>query len=121
MTLQGAADTLAFEAFIAQVLVPTLRPGQIVVMDNLSIHKSATTQELIQGAGCSLLFLPSYSPDFSPVEQAWSKLKAHLRRVGARTKETLEEAIAQGLGRITAQDAHGWFKHCGYHLMAQCP
>lgn len=121
MTLHGAADTLSFEAFIGQVLVPTLQPGQIVVMDNLSIHKSAITRELIQGVGCSLLFLPSYSPDFSPIEQAWSKLKAHLRRVQARTPEALEEAIGQGLNLITTQDAQGWFKHCGYHLPAQCP
>jgi len=121
MTLQGAADTLAFEAFVEQVLVPTLESGQIVVMDNLSIHKSATTRTLIEGAGCSLLFLPSYSPDLAPIEQAWSKLKAHLRRVQARATDTLEAAIAHGLDRITAQDAQGWFKHCGYHLLAQCP
>lgn len=114
MTLEGAADTIAFEVFIKQVLVPTLEPGQTVVMDNLSIHKSHTTRELIENCGCTLLFLPAYSPDFSPIEQAWSKLKAYLRRVGARAKEALEEAIGDGLQLITPQDAQGWFKHCGY-------
>jgi transposase len=120
ITLEGAADTRAFEAFVEQVLCPTLMPGQIVLMDNLNIHKSDTTRELIEGCGCEVLFLPSYSPDFSPIEQAWSKLKAHLRRVGARTKEALQEAIACGLSLITPQDAHGWFGHCGYPLLAQC-
>ena len=116
MTLEGAADTLVFEAFVEQVLCPTLQPGQIVIMDNLSIHKSEATRELIQSCGCSLLFLPSYSPDLSPIEPAWSKLKAHLRRVGARAKDVLEEAIAEGLNLITAHDAKGWFKHCGYSV-----
>lgn len=116
MTLEGAADTVAFEAFVEQVLGPSLMPGQIVIMDNLSIHKSERTRQLIESRGCSLLFLPSYSPDFSPIEPAWSKLKAHLRRVAARTKEALEEAIAHALDRISVQDAHGWFGHCGYAL-----
>jgi transposase len=114
MTLAGAADTIAFEVFIEQVLVPTLQPGQTVVMDNLSIHKGQTTRQLIENCGCTLLFLPAYSPDFSPIEQAWSKLKAHLRRVGARAKEALQEAIADGLQLITPQDAQAWFNHCGY-------
>ena len=114
MTLEGAADTIAFEVFIEQVLAPTLQPGQTVVMDNLSIHKSQTTRQLIEKCGCTLLFLPAYSPDFSPIEQAWSKLKTYLRRVGARTKEALEAAIGDGLQFITPHDAQGWFKHCGY-------
>ena len=114
MTLEGAADTLAFEAFVEQVLSPTLQPGQIVVLDNLSIHKSGKARELIEECGCQLWFLPTYSPDLNPMEQAWSKLKTYLRRVAARTKDTLQEAIAQGLSRITQQDASAWFRHCGY-------
>jgi transposase len=115
MTVEGAADGLVFEAFIKHVLMPTLQPGQIVIMDNLSIHKGQRVRELIESCGCQLLFLPAYSPDFSPIEQAWSKLKAHLRRIGARTHEALEEAIAQALRLISAADAQAWFRHCGYH------
>ena len=92
----------------------TLQAGQIVIMDNLSIHKGQRVRELIESCGCELLFLPSYSPDFWPIEQAWSKLKAHLRRIGARSREALEEAIAQGLRLISAADAQAWFAHCGY-------
>jgi len=119
MTLEGAADTVAFEAFVEQVLCPSLEPGQIVVMDNLSIHKSNKAREMIESCACRLWFLPSYSPDLNPIEQAWSKLKAYLRRVGARTKEALQEAIAQGLPSITAHDAHAWFRHCGYLPIGQ--
>ena len=114
MTLEGAADTVAFETFIEHILMPTLMPGQIVMMDNLSIHKSQCTRALIESRGCSLLYLPSYSPDFSPIEQAWSKLKTYLRRTAARTREALEEAIAAGLALIREQDAQAWFRHCGY-------
>ena len=114
MTVEGAADTLAFEAFVEQVLCPTLQRGQIVVLDNLSIHKSLRARELIEGCGCQLWFLPTYSPDLNPIEQAWSKLKAYLRRAGARTKDALQEAITQGLPLITALNAHAWFRHCGY-------
>ena len=119
MTLEGAADTLAFEAFVEGVLCPTLLPGQIVVLDNLNIHKSRRVRELIEACGCWLWFLPTYSPDMNPIEQAWSKLKAYLRRAGARTKETLQDAIAHGLPLITEQDAHAWFKHCGYLALSQ--
>jgi transposase len=127
MTLQGAADTLAFEAFVEQVLCPTveqvlcptLEPEQIVVMDNLSIHKSARVRELIQGCACQLWFLPTYSPDFNPIEQAWSKLKAFLKQQQARTTETLQEAIAHGLPLITPSNAQAWFKPCGYHISGQ--
>lgn len=117
MTLEGAADTLAFEAFVEWVLCPTLQPGQIVVLDNLSIHKSSKARELIEKCGCQLWFLPTYSPDLNPIEQAWSKLKAYLRRVGARTKDALQEAIALGLTLLTPYDAHVWFKHCGYRKL----
>jgi transposase len=114
LMLDGAADAAAFEVYIEQVLAPSLRPGQIVILDNLSIHLGSRVKQAIEAKGCRLVFLPAYSPDFSPIEEAFSKLKTFLRRVGARTREDLQEAIAQALIRITAQDALGWFTHCGY-------
>jgi transposase len=112
--LEGAVDTLAFETYAEQVLAPSLRPGQVVVLDNLSVHKGERVCQVIEAQGCQVLFLPAYSPDFAPIEEAFSKLKAWLRRLEARTREALEEAIAQALEQITAQDAHGWFWHGGY-------
>ncbi len=116
MTLAGATDTAAFVAYIEQVLAPTLIPGQIVLLDNLSAHKSERVRALIEARGCALWYLPAYSPDRSPIEEAFSKLKALLLRTAARTPEALEQAIAQALDRITAADARGWFAHCGYHV-----
>jgi transposase len=114
LILDGAADAAAFEVYIEQVLAPSLRPGQIVILDNLSIHLGSRVKQTIEARGCRLLFLPAYSPDFSPIEEAFSKLKTFLRRQEARTREALQEAIAQALTLITAQDALGWFLHCGY-------
>lgn len=114
LILEGAADTRAFEIYIERLLAPSLQPGQTVVMDNLSTHHSARVRQAIEARGCRLLFLPSYSPDLSPIEPAFSKLKTCLRRIDARTQEALQEAIAQALETITAQDARGWFTHCGY-------
>ncbi len=114
LILDGAADAAAFEVYIEQVLAPSLRPGQIVILDNLSIHLGSRVRQAIEAKGCRLLFLPAYSPDFSPIEEAFSKLKTMLRREGARTREALQEAIAQALPLITATDALGWFLHCGY-------
>ena len=119
MILEGSADTIAFEVYVEQILAPSLHTGQIVIMDNLQAHKSARITQIIEAKGCQLLFLPSYSPDLSPIEEAFSKLKAALRRTGARTWEALEEAIAGALLTITAQDAQGWFQHCGYLLPGQ--
>jgi len=124
MTLEGAADTLAFEVFVEQVLCPTLEPEQIVAGalwagDNLSIHKSALVREMIQQCGCQLWFLPTYSPDLNPIEQAWSKLKAFLKQQQARTAPALQEAIALGLPLITPHNAQAWFKHCGYQMLGQ--
>src|SRR5437588_1294533 len=112
--LEGAADAVAFELYIEQILAPSLHSGQIVIMDNLSIHQGERVRQAIEGKGCQLLFLPAYSPDLSPIEEAFSKLKAYLRRVGARTHEDLFEAIAAALLTVTAADARGWFTHCGY-------
>src|SRR5207244_11614250 len=121
MILVGAANGVAFELDVEQILAPSLTAGQIVVMDNLSIHKGAKVRSAIEARGCQLLFLPSYSPDLSPIEEAFSKLKAALRRASARTREALEEAICQALELITAQDARGWFAHCGYLLAESAP
>lgn len=112
--LEGAADAVAFELYIEHILAPSLHPGQIVIMDNLSIHLSARVRQAIEAKGCQLLFLPAYSPDLSPIEEAFSKLKTYLRRVGARTHEALIDAIAAALLTVTAADARGWFTHCGY-------
>jgi transposase len=116
MLLDGSADAAAFETYVEQILAPSLRPGQIVILDNLSIHLGPRVKQAIEGRSCQLLFLPTYSPDFSPIEGAFSKLKAILRRVGARTREALQDAIIQALPCITPQDALGWFRHCGYQI-----
>jgi transposase len=114
MTIDGATDGEVFLAFVEQVLCPTLDPGDIVVMDNLSAHKVAGVRPAIEGRGAQLLYLPPYSPDLSPIEQCWSKLKAGLRRIGARTREALETALQQVLETVTESDALAWFAHCGY-------
>jgi len=114
LMLDGAADAAAFEVYVEQLLAPSLKPGQIVILDNLSIHLGPRVRQAIEAKGCRLLFLPAYSPDFSPIEEAFSKLKTFLRRQGPRTREALQEAIAQALTLITTQDACGWFLHCGY-------
>ncbi len=96
------------------MLAPSLTPGQVVVLDNLSAHTGERVRQAITAKGCQVLWLPTYSPDLTPIEEAFSKLKAFLRRVGARTHEALAEAIGWGLETITSQDAAGWFTHCGY-------
>jgi transposase len=112
--LEGSADTTIFELYIEHILAPSLQAGSIVILDNLNTHTGERVRRAIEARGCQLLFLPSYSPDLSPIEEAFSKLKAFLRRVGARTPEALQEAIGQALLTITKQDAPGWFTHCGY-------
>lgn len=114
MILEGGTTAALFEQYIEQILAPALQPGQIVVMDNLSCHKGERVRLAIEAKGCQLLFLPAYSPDLSPIEETFSKLKAFLRRVGARTHEALEDAVGQALLMVTEQDAQGWFRHCGY-------
>jgi transposase len=118
LLLDGSADAVVFETYIEQILAPSLRPGQIVILDNLSIHQGPRVRQAIEARGCQLLFLPAYSPDFSPIEGAFSKLKAILRRVGARTREALQDAIIQALPSIAAHDALGWFVHCGYPALS---
>ena len=114
MTVNAATDRDVMTAYVRHVLVPTLKPGQVVVLDNLSAHKAPLVRALIEGAGCRLLFLPPYSPDFNPIEQAWSKLKTLLRGAAARTRDALEAALKSFLDLITAADARGWFTHAGY-------
>jgi transposase len=114
MSIEAATDTPVFVAFVREILVPALKPGQVVILDNLSPHKADEVRELIEGAGCRLRLLPPYSPDLNPIEQTWSKLKALLRSAAARTKEALEEALTAVIEQITAADARGWFAHCGY-------
>jgi transposase len=116
MTIDGATDAEVFRVYVDQVLGPTLRLGDIVIMDNLRAHKAAGIREAIEQVGAQVVYLPPYSPDLSPIEPCWSKLKTALRTAQARTRAALEHAIAQALATITVADAHGWFHHCGYAL-----
>ncbi len=117
--LEGAMDTATFEWYIREQLVPTLRLGQVVVRDNLRVHKAASIRQAIEARHCQLLFLPPYSPDCTPIEQAFSKIKAILRGLGARTREALWEAVRVAVEAITPDDAIAWFAHAGYTLPAQ--
>ena len=114
MALEGTTDTESFRAYVSQVLLPTLRSGDLVIMDNLSPHKSDPTLALITNAGAQALFLPAYSPDLNPIEKMWSKIKSLLRTAEARTPADLITAIGQALTKVTSQDALGWFASCGY-------
>ena len=119
MTVPGATNKEVFATFLEHFLCPALRPGQVVIVDNLAVHKSEEVRAKIEACGCRLVFLPAYSPDFNPIEHAFAKLKAFLRKARARTPEALHEAIGAGLKTITSQDACGWFKHCGFPLNTQ--
>jgi transposase len=119
MLLDGAINRDAFEAYVEQRLLPTLVPGQIVLLDNLAVHKSPRARSLIEGAGCQVRFLPSYSPDFNPIEPAFAKLKQLLRAKAERTFSGLVAATGPALEAVTAADARGFFAHCGYHLSGQ--
>jgi transposase len=117
--VEGAADGESFALYLRELLVPSLRPGQVVVMDNLNVHKGAAVRALIEGAGCRLLFLPAYSPDFNPIEHAFAKVKQRLRRAEARTFEALVAAIGEAIDAVTPADARGCFAHCGFALPGQ--
>lgn len=116
MTVERSTNKEVFLTYLDNLLCPALRCGQVVIMDNLSVHKNAAVREKIEARGCRLVFLPAYSPDFNPIECAFSKLKGFLRRAKARTQEALEAAIAAGLQTLHASDARGWFKHCGFPI-----
>ncbi len=117
--VEGATTRIVLETYIERVLVPNLRNGQVVVMDNLSAHKGKRVRELVQSAGCELLYLPPYSPDLSPIEEAFSKVKGLLRKAEARSREALVEAMGKALDAVTAKDARGFFEHCGYCTLGQ--
>ena len=119
MTLQGSVDALAFETYVERVLLPTLTPGQIVVLDNHRIHKGDWVAELLAACGCSLLFLPPYSPDLNPIEAALSKIKTFVKACQARARGALDQAIAAALKTISLQDILAWFGHSGYNLRYQ--
>ena len=119
LAVEGATNAKVFETYVERVLGPTLRRGQVLVMDNLSAHKGERVRVLIEQRGCEILYLPSYSPDFNPIEEAFSKIKGFLRKVEARSREALLEAIGAAISAITNQDAHGFFEHCGYRAMVQ--
>ena len=119
LTVEGATTSVVFETYVEQVLAPSLRRGQVVVMDNLSAHKGGRIRDLIEGQGCELLYLPCYSPDFNPIEEAFSKIKGLLRKGEVRTKEALVEAIGKALCAVTSGDARGFFEHCGYPMAVQ--
>jgi len=111
---EWAADEVAFLTFITEILVPQLEPNKFVVMDNVPFHAVKSVEEAIRKAGCTPVFLPPYSPELSPIENMWSKLKKHLKKAAARTKESLSKAITDALKSVTADDCEGWFEHCGY-------
>jgi transposase len=117
MTVEGATDTEVFQSYVRAVLCPTLRPGDVVVMDNLSPHKHDPTLRLIEQTGATVRFLPAYSPDFNPIEKMWSKVKQFLRSAEARTAAELQAAIAAALACVTPQDAINWFASCGYSFI----
>jgi transposase len=119
LAVEGSTTREVFEAYLEYVLAPTLKPGQLVVMDNLSSHKGGRVRKLIEGRGCELLYLPPYSPDLNPIEQAFSKVKGILRRAEARTREALIEAMGRALSAVTVADSRGFFAHCGYRAMGQ--
>ncbi|MDQ3255003.1 MAG: transposase [Acidobacteriota bacterium] len=116
MTLAGAVDTLAFDAYLARVLRPRLRRGDVVGLDNLGVHKASQIERVAAARGARVLWLSPYSPDFSPIEQCWSKIKTFLRGAKARTHDELNRALAQAIKLVTKADIRGWFKHCGYSL-----
>jgi transposase len=119
LTVEGSTTARVFETYVEKVLVPSLRAGQIVVMDNLGAHRPKRIRELIEQQGCELIYLPSYSPDYNPIEEAFAKIKNLLRKASARSKEALVEAIGAALSAVSAADARGFFEHAGYRPTAQ--
>jgi transposase len=119
LAVEGATTAQVFETYVEKVLVPSLRTGQIVVMDNLGAHRPKRIGELIEQQGCELLYLPAYSPDYNPIEEAFSKIKNLLRKAAARSKEALVDAIGAALSAVTAADARGFFEHAGYRPVGQ--
>jgi transposase len=119
LAVEGVTDRKVFEAYIEGVLAPSLQCGQIVIMDNLTAHKGERIKELIEERSCELLYLPPYSPDLNPIEEAFSKIKGILRKAEARSREALVEAMGRALDAVTSRDARGFFEHCGYRVPVQ--
>ena len=119
LAVEGSTTREVFEAYLEHVLAPTLRPGQVMVIDNLTAHKGERVRELIADKGCELLYLPPYSPDFNPIEEAFAKLKALLRKAEARSREVLIEAMGRALEKLTARDARGFLEHRVYRALGQ--
>jgi transposase len=119
MAVEGSTTQEVFETYIEHALSPTLEAGQVVIMDHLSTRKPARVRELIEGERRELIYLPAYSPDFNPIEEAFSKIKGMLREAGARTKDALAGVLGEALWVVSAQDARGYFEHAGYRLQAQ--
>jgi transposase len=117
--VEGATTKAVFEAYVEEILAPTLRPGQVVVMDNLSAHRGSCVRELVEGRGCELLYLPPYSPDLDPIEEAFAKIKDLIRKAEARTRKALVGAMGQAIWVVSARDARGFFEHCGYCAVVQ--
>jgi transposase len=116
LAVEGTVDTLCFDAYVERVLGPRLRRGDVVVLDNLTAHRASRIEEVAAERGAQVLWLAPYSPDFSPIEQCWSKIKSYLRGAKARTGAELDKALAQAISLVTKADIRGWFKHCGYSL-----
>jgi transposase len=114
MAVEGSTTQKVFEAYVERFLAPTLKPGQVVILDNLGAHKGEKVKQLIESRAASVIFLPAYSPDFNPIEEAFSKIKAILKKTAARVRKELIEAIGRALEAVRRQDAWGWFAHCGY-------
>jgi transposase len=120
LVFNGPTDAGAFQTYAAQVLAPALRPGDIVVLDNLAAHKAPGVTRALRRAGARVWYLPPYSPDYNPIEKVWAKVKAHLRKAEARTSEALWDATADALRAVTAQDCENSFAHCGYPATPKC-
>jgi transposase len=114
LSIEGSTDAELFETYVEEVLAPTLEAGQVVVLDKLGAHRTERVRELVEGRGADLLFLPSYSPDLNPIEEAFSKIKTIVRKAGARTRDALNDALSEAISAVTLEDAAGWFAHCGY-------
>ena len=119
MVVEGGANGAVFETYLQEMLIPALGEGDMVVMENLSVHKSETVREMIEGAGAQVLYLPPYSPDFNPIEEAFSKIKNLLRKAGARVRKILLDAIGEALSEVSEEDARAFFEHCGYREAVQ--
>jgi transposase len=119
MSVDGAVDTEIFDSFVSQVLVPALQPGDVVLLDNLTVHHASTIEQTVSAVGGTVRFLPAYSPDFSPIEPCWAKLKTFLRGYAARTRALLEDALTKALLTLSPEDIRGWFQHCGYEAASK--